>query len=63
MSLETRPPRRLPDSAQDKPRIDRTEHGNLERAYARRHPCAPAGQDPARQSGWTPYLQQGRGWH
>lgn len=51
MSLDTRPPRRPPEAVRDKPQVDRTEHGNLERAHARRHPHAA--QAPACNGGWS----------
>ncbi len=62
MSLETRLPRRLPDAVQDKPQVDRTEHGNLERAHAHLHPRAGRARDPSRPAGWASYLHRGSRW-
>ncbi|HSI55222.1 MAG: hypothetical protein ACAH21_11980 [Ramlibacter sp.] len=47
MPIETKTTNRFADTPRDKPKGDRTEHGNLERPGAQAHPRARGwGHDP-----------------
>lgn len=52
MSNEPKSLNRFADSPRDKPRVDRTEHANLERPGAQSHPRASGWSGVATPAGW-----------